>query len=267
MRNLAIIHRAELEERNYVRKADPRQKYWFDFAANKMADYQQQFGDSFALIIVGDEDVPNDYYVIPFPEVAHVFATEFLSVDQDGTRRRWVGSVENDRLKITRFPDRINIKQCKGARFEEIQPRVEQSLNISFEGRTRDVIVPLRIGQALFRKRVMDNFDYACALSGISEPELLVASHIIPWRTRIDTRLDPRNGILLYSAYDALFDKGFISFDDDFRVLITPLVNGCSKELGAILSSLTGLQLRRAVLHTLSPEFLKWHRENRFITA
>src|SRR5439155_7882843 len=78
----------------------------------------------------------------------------------------------------------------------------------------RKIEIEQRQKQSLFRKRVMQNFQGRCCLSGINEEELLVAGHIVPWARRIDTRLDPTNALLLYCPYDRLSAKGFIPFED-----------------------------------------------------
>jgi hypothetical protein len=265
MQNLVLLQREALEKRHYIRKAEPKQRYWFDFASNKMAAYQKQYGESFSLIIAGDENVANDYYAIPFPEVSHIFSEPFLSVDENGTRRRWVGAIDFDRLKVTRFPNRIDIKQYKGLSLSQIDKSIELSIDASFEGRTRDSIVAVRVDQSVFRQSVMENFGFACALSGITEPEILVASHIIPWSVRKDTRLDPKNGILLYSGFDSLFDKGFISFDDKLRVIITPLIDACSSDLQILLKTIEGKCLSKPQFHPINPDYLLWHQNNKLL--
>ena len=64
----------------------------------------------------------------------------------------------------------------------------------------------------------------ACRLTGITNPTLLIASHIKPWRL-CDTageRLDGMNGLLLTPDADLLFDRGFISFENDGEVRVSP---------------------------------------------
>ncbi|MCI6152936.1 MAG: HNH endonuclease [Fusobacterium perfoetens] len=61
-----------------------------------------------------------------------------------------------------------------------------------------------------------------CKICGLSNIELLVASHIKPWSKSIDEeKLDCNNGFLLCPNHDALFDGGFISFDDEGNILIS----------------------------------------------
>jgi hypothetical protein len=73
-----------------------------------------------------------------------------------------------------------------------------------------------RIGQDIFRDALLDYWGGRCPLTGITEAELLRASHIKPWAECSDEeRLDVHNGLLLSALWDAAFDKGLVSFADD----------------------------------------------------
>ena len=87
----------------------------------------------------------------------------------------------------------------------------------------RDRQVKARRGQSLFRFRVFQ-IENACRLTGIANPDLLIASHIKPWRLCETTheRLDGANGLLLTPHVDRLFDRGLISFSDEGEVLRSP---------------------------------------------
>lgn len=79
-----------------------------------------------------------------------------------------------------------------------------------------------RVGQGLFRKQVM-LLDPNCRVTGISDPRLLIASHIKPWRDSSNLeRLDGNNGIMLSPHIDALFDAHLISFENDGKMLVHP---------------------------------------------
>ena len=87
-----------------------------------------------------------------------------------------------------------------------------------------EAIVKERRGQDKYRKRLEKLWDYRCAVTGVSVPEVLRASHAKPWRD-CETgyeRLDPYNGFLLIANLDALFDKYLISFADDGHIMISP---------------------------------------------
>jgi hypothetical protein len=87
-------------------------------------------------------------------------------------------------------------------------------------------LVIQRIGQDIFRTALMDYWTGRCPLTGITEPVLLRASHIVPWADSTDEqRLDVHNGLLLSALWDAAFDKGLVSFDDNGRPLASPELN------------------------------------------
>lgn len=98
----------------------------------------------------------------------------------------------------------------------------ELLLNIKdLKGETKIREVKTRVNQEVFRKIVVANYGGKCAMTGIDIPELIFASHIIPWAKNEDERLNPENGICLSSLYDKAFDKGFIGINEKFEVLIS----------------------------------------------
>lgn len=81
------------------------------------------------------------------------------------------------------------------------------------EGLTRASMIEARIGQAQFRRMVLASYNDTCCMSGLRQPELLVASHIVPWSEDKKNRLNPQNGLCLSALHDRAFDKGL--FVDD----------------------------------------------------
>jgi hypothetical protein len=80
-------------------------------------------------------------------------------------------------------------------------------------------LVVQRVGQNIFRDRLIDYWQGQCPLTGITDRALLRASHIIPWKdcTTDTERLDVHNGLLLSALWDAAFDRGLVTFDDGGR--------------------------------------------------
>lgn len=70
----------------------------------------------------------------------------------------------------------------------------------------------------------IDIYEYRCCLTGIEVPEVLRASHIIPWSGSKNTCLNPENGLCLSASYDAAFDKHLITFDEDYRLVLIPVI-------------------------------------------
>jgi len=91
----------------------------------------------------------------------------------------------------------------------------------NLNGETKIREVKTRVNQNIFRQIVIANYNCKCAITGIDIPDLLVASHIIPWSKNEEQRLNPENGICFSALYDRAFDKGYISVDHNFTILIS----------------------------------------------
>jgi len=116
-----------------------------------------------------------------------------------------------------------------------------------------------RIGQDIFREALMELWEGRCALCDMAlPPELLRASHAKPWaRCTDDERLDPFNGLLLAVQFDALFDQGFIAFDDQGQTLISSQLTAQARQF----LQLHALPRLRFVLPG-HREYLRYHRDH-----
>lgn len=89
----------------------------------------------------------------------------------------------------------------------------------------REAVVLARRGQGLFKQRVM-RIERACRITGVTREEHLRASHCKPWRDATnDERLDGENGLLLTPSIDHLFDRGFIGFEENGDVIVSPVAD------------------------------------------
>ncbi len=108
---------------------------------------------------------------------------------------------------------------------EELDDRIEADIrsNLTLGDTIRNATIQARRGQGTFRSNVQ-KVEKACRLTGITNPALLIASHIRPWRSceTPEQRLDGANGLLLTPDADLLFDRGFISFEDSGEVRVSP---------------------------------------------
>lgn len=82
--------------------------------------------------------------------------------------------------------------------------------------------IKTRQNQHVFRKMILGNYHNRCCLSGLPIREVLRASHISPWAEDEKNRLNPENGLCLAATYDAAFDRYLISFDEDYRLILSP---------------------------------------------
>ena len=120
--------------------------------------------------------------------------------------------------------------------------------------------------QHFFRASVLACYELQCALSGISIVELLNASHIIPWSVDVQRRADPTNGICLNTLYDRAFDRGFITFDEAFRVVISPCLRMTSPDSmhQELLVDIEGRKLEFPSRFGPDQAALTYHREHIF---
>jgi 5-methylcytosine-specific restriction protein A len=98
----------------------------------------------------------------------------------------------------------------------------------------RKGLVTSRVGQGAYRKSLLHKWEYKCAVTGINQPKILIASHIVPWKDSNDKeRLDVNNGIILSPVYDALFDRNFISFENNGKIILSSTLSAVDyKKLG-----------------------------------
>lgn len=119
--------------------------------------------------------------------------------------------------------------------------------------------VNARRGQGKFRSDLFQIWGNACAVTGLTQSELLIASHVKPWEKSSNReRLDPENGLLLIANLDALFDSGLITFGTNGRMQISSLVDNMHRTRLQIPSN-----LRMPPSERLS-SFLEYHRKNLF---
>jgi len=92
------------------------------------------------------------------------------------------------------------------------------------EGIERERLVRLRVNQNFFRTAVLAAYNYRCCITGLAVPELLVASHIVPWAADAKNRMNPRNGLCLNALHDRAFDRGLMTISSDATVCFCPSV-------------------------------------------
>lgn len=122
--------------------------------------------------------------------------------------------------------------------------------------------------QSFFRRAVLASYQGQCCVCGIDLPPLLVASHIIPWARRDDTRTDPQNGLCLCALHDRAFDNGFFTVSEQYTVVASPaLARSRAAFTGVALRDFGGQRIQLPQRFAPKPEFLQWHGEHVFQTG
>ena len=127
-----------------------------------------------------------------------------------------------------------------------------------------------RKGQDYFRRMILANYGGRCALTGIDIPQLLLASHIIPWaeKSHEKDRLNPCNGICFSALYDKAFDKGLITVSpDDYTICLSSALREYEtqeyydKHFGCIENQ----RITMPTEHKPNRDFLAYHRDHVFL--
>ena len=135
------------------------------------------------------------------------------------------------------------------------------------KGETKVREIKTRVNQNVFRQIVLSNYNIKCAIANIDIPELLIASHIIPWSMNEKERLNPENGICLSPLYDKAFDKGLIGVNNNYEVVLSNnLKQNISKEYYSnFFQPIEKKKLNLPHKYLPKKEYLEWHMDNVFI--
>jgi putative restriction endonuclease len=134
------------------------------------------------------------------------------------------------------------------------------------DGKEREQLVKTRVNQNFFRSALLASYNNTCCITRINRPELLIASHIIPWSFDTKNRLNPRNGLLLNGLHDRAFENGLITISTDYRVLISSELKKVKDATYLYDYFLKYENVEICLPHRFQPdkEFLKYHNNERF---
>jgi hypothetical protein len=266
MQNFVLRNRAALAETNFVRKASRQANYWFDITQNKLTNLQRKRGSNFNIIIFGTDDIEADYYVIPFQLVASILTEETLVYTPSKGTSRWILSVHAHHLRVRHSATTVDISSYYGAPIDQsgnVATLPDDDANdYAIENRLAEI--QARQKQSAFRTKVLRNFDSRCCITRIGKPELIVASHIVPWSHQIESRLDPSNGLALFAGHDALFDRGFFTITQNLKVRICSEHAVQDQALLKLLHSIQEVSLERPSHYQIRPEYIEYHQQQVF---
>lgn len=153
-----------------------------------------------------------------------------------------------------------------------ISKKLITHFDLTKEGEDVVAVTKRRKGQDYFRRMILTNYGSRCALTGIDIPQLLIASHIIPWEDKKhkQDRLNPCNGICLSALYDKAFDQGLITISpDDYSVILSSALreNETMAYYDKHFGCLKGQKLTMPAEYLPNRDFLAYHREKVFVGA
>lgn len=137
------------------------------------------------------------------------------------------------------------------------------------EGKSRETLVRTRINQSFFRAAILAAYGARCCITGLAIPELLTASHIVPWVADVKNRTNPRNGLCLNALHDRAFDCGLLTITTDLKVRLSPRLKKKSAHLAfkTFLHRYENVPISSPRRFAPSVEFLRYHNERVFLSS
>lgn len=132
------------------------------------------------------------------------------------------------------------------------------------EGKTREQLIRARVGQRAFRDWVLSSYNYACCITGIKQPELLIAAHIKPWSIDEKNRMNPSNGLALNALHDKAFEHGYFTITSDYIIKVSPFIRKQQNTSMDFLINFEGKKITLPSKFLPDPALLKYHNEECF---
>lgn len=168
----------------------------------------------------------------------------------------------NDWESLTFISEKL-LAQFKG---EPIEAALDIDVSNLPPGKERETIVRTRVNQTFFRKTILAAYNATCCITGLSIPELLNASHIVPWAADPHNRVNPRNGLCLNAIHDRAFDRGLLTITSDFKVRFASSLRAAERDeaAGHLLLKYEGTKIRLPDKFAPDPHFIEYHNQKIF---
>lgn len=161
------------------------------------------------------------------------------------------------------FQSELLIAELKHKPVEEIAEIDLSNLPI---GKERERLVKVRVNQSFFRSAILSSYNSKCCITGINILELLVASHIKPWKVDFENRTNPQNGLCLNALHDKAFDKGYITVTTDYKIKISKYFGEFDSQINKeFFVKYEGFAISLPEKFLPKKEFLDYHYDKVFI--
>lgn len=195
----------------------------------------------------------------------------FASLDPKITDRGFSGAKNVSKMDIAIFNEFNNNWNDLSIESEVLYDKVVNKVpSPTFElkdGLEKEVVVKARINQDFFRNMVLSSYNNQCCITGLNKPELLIASHIVPWSQDEANRTNPHNGLCLNALHDKAFDKGLIGVDKSYKIQVSIKISEYLPNQAIEDNFLKYIEKEIILPVKFLPniEFLEWHLLNIFL--
>jgi len=149
---------------------------------------------------------------------------------------------------------------------EHVEAAVDIDLASLPQGQERERVVRERVNQNFFRRAILSSYNQKCCITGLEMPDLLIASHIIPWTKNKQERLNPRNGLCLNALHDKAFDRGLITVSTGYQVMLSGAIRrlDASEAVKDFFVKFDGETIFVPEKFSPKKEFLEYHQKEIF---
>ena len=191
---------------------------------------------------------------IPFEEDAPMVYKNLALVEWKKTVPKLADWSNQMVLDFCRWFNRNKEEICNNA----VKKIEEEIISLNVEGASKKAIINVRVNQGIFRDFLLERYN-RCCLCDVENHTLLIASHIKPWaESEPKEKLDVDNVFLMCPNHDRIFDKGYITFDDDGKIIISDKLTE-NDRVFLNVNSRMHIELTES-----NKKYLKFHRENVF---
>ncbi len=157
---------------------------------------------------------------------------------------------------------RLYVYAINGSHKSEEKEIGEIEKDVTLSQTEKEAIVKARIGQGLYREKLLKKYSNGCIITHINIPEVLIASHIKPWSVSSNSeRTDRENGFILGATYDRLFDRGLISFENNGKIMLSNMITSDNAQRLELESG----RVYEIRFNPGMKDFLAYHRDVIFI--
>ena len=135
----------------------------------------------------------------------------------------------------------------------------EKIVNSNMSNKKKENLIQARSGQGEYRRKLLEECQY-CPFTLVNDERLLIASHIKPWAVSNDKeKVDPKNGFALTPTYDKLFDGGFMTFNDDKTIEVSPWISPMNQKR---LNIYSGMKVAKLQIDAERSSYLEYHKKH-----
>lgn len=135
----------------------------------------------------------------------------------------------------------------------------DKIVNSEISSEKKEVLIQARRGQGEYRRKLLDDCQF-CPFTLVNDERLLIASHIKPWAVSNNReKIDPKNGFALTPTFDKLFDEGYITFNEDKTVDVSPWISPMNQKR---LNIYTGMKVPKLQIDKERMVYLEYHRKH-----